>query len=156
MIDKDYKAASLKYPWHFFNLNKYLFDKFLTKKIIAKTAWIAKTAVIEGNVIIGDNVKVLEGAVVKGPSYVGPDSVIGNNSIVRDYCNLENKAVVGALCEAARVIFQPDVHVHSGYYGDSIFATGCRSGAGRLQPMCGLTGGRSRSKQKKKARVSRK
>ncbi len=151
MIDKDYKAASLKYPWHFFNLNKYLFDKFLTKKNIAKTAQIAKTAVIEGNVIIGNNVKVFEGAVVKGPSYIGPDSVIGNNSIVRDYCNLENKAVVGALCETARVIFQPDVHVHSGYYGDSIFATGCRSGAGTITANVRLDRGEIKVKTKKES-----
>jgi hypothetical protein len=33
---------------------------------------------------------------------------------------LEEGAVVGAFCEVARSIFQSDVHVHSGYFGDSI------------------------------------
>jgi bifunctional UDP-N-acetylglucosamine pyrophosphorylase/glucosamine-1-phosphate N-acetyltransferase len=131
-LDEEYKSASLKYPWHFFNVNKYLFDKLLTKQSIDKSARIARNATIEGNVAIGKNARILEGAVVKGPCYIGPDSVIGNNSIVRDYCNLEKKAVVGALCEAARVIFQPDVHVHSGYFGDSIFSSGCRAGAGTI------------------------
>lgn len=132
MINEDYKAASLKYPWHFFNLNKYLLDKYLTKKNIAKNAKVAKNAVIDGNVVICDNARILEGAVIKGPCYIGPGSVVGNNSIVRDYCNLENNAVIGALCETSRTIFQPDVHVHSGYFGDSIFASGCRVGAGTV------------------------
>ena len=115
-----------------FKAQKYLFDKFLTKKTIAKSAWVAKNAMIEGNVFIGENVKIYEGAVIKGPCYIGDNSIVGNNSIVRDYCDLENGAMVGALCEAGRVIFQPDVHVHSGYFGDSILDRGVRVGAGAI------------------------
>jgi len=130
ILDKDYSSVSLKYPWHLFDASKYLLNRFLTKKIIAKSAQIAKNAVIEGNVVIGENCKIYEGAVVKGPCYIGDNSIVGNNSIVRDYCNLENGAMVGALCEVGRTIFQPDVHVHSGYFGDSILASGVRAGAG--------------------------
>ncbi|MFA5742733.1 MAG: sugar phosphate nucleotidyltransferase [Candidatus Paceibacterota bacterium] len=132
VLDKDYKGISLKYPWHLFGVQKYIFDKFLIKQTIAKSARIAKSAIIIGNVYIGDNVEIHEGAVIKGPCYVGDNSVIGNNSIVRDHCDLEKGAIIGALCEAARVIFQPDVHVHSGYFGDSIIDSGCRVGAGTV------------------------
>lgn len=126
------KSVSAKYPWQLFKTQKYLFDKFLTQQKIAKSARIAKGAVIEGNVVIGENVKIYEGAVVKGPCYIGDNSVIGNNSVVRDYCDLEEGAVVGAFCEVARTIFQPDVHVHSGYFGDSIFDRGVRIGASAI------------------------
>jgi bifunctional UDP-N-acetylglucosamine pyrophosphorylase/glucosamine-1-phosphate N-acetyltransferase len=132
ILDSDYQSVSLKYPWHLFDAQKYLFDKYLAKKQIAKSARIAKNAVIEGNVHIGENCKIYEGAVIKGPCYIGDNSVIGNNSVVRDYCDLEAGAMVGALCEAARTIFQPDVHIHSGYIGDSILDRGVRVGAGAI------------------------
>ncbi|MFA5746984.1 MAG: sugar phosphate nucleotidyltransferase [Candidatus Paceibacterota bacterium] len=131
VLDKDYKGISLKYPWHLFGVQKYIFGKFLTKQSIASSSRIAKSAVVSGDVHIGANVQIHEGAVIKGPCYIGDDSVIGNNSIVRD-CDLENGAVVGALCETARTIFQPGVHVHSGYFGDSILDSGCRIGAGTV------------------------
>lgn len=132
VLDKDYKGASLKYPWHLFKIQKYLFDKFLVKNEISKSAQIAENATIAGNVVIGENVKIFEGAVIKGPCYIGDNSVIGNNSIVREYCDLENGALVGALCEVARSIFLPDVHVHSGHFGDSVLASGVRVGAGAI------------------------
>jgi len=132
LLEKDYQGVSLKYPWHLFGAQKYIFDKFLTQQKIAKSAQIAKNATIAGNVIIGENVKIYEGAAIKGPCYIGDNSVIGNNSVARDYCDLENGAMVGAFCEAARCIFQPDVHIHSGYFGDSIFDRGVRMGAGAI------------------------
>lgn len=132
MLDENYTGISLKYSWHLFGVQKYLFDKFLTKQKIANSAKIAKNAIIEGNVVIGENVKIYEGAVIKGPCYIGDNAVIGNNSVVRDYCDLEDGAIVGAFCEAARCIFQPDVHVHSGYFGDSILDRGARVGAGAI------------------------
>ncbi len=132
ILDNRYDGISLKYPWQLFDAQKYLFNKFLTKKTVAKSAWVAKNAIIEGNVYIGENCKIYEGAVIKGPCYIGDDSIVGNNSIVRDYCDLENGAVVGALCEVSRTIFQPDVHIHSGYFGDSILDRGVRVGAGAI------------------------
>lgn len=126
------KSVSIKYPWHLLAARNYLFNQFLNKAAIAKSARIAKNAVIEGNVFIGENVTIYEGAIIKGPCYIGDNCVIGNNSIVRDYCNLEKGVMVGALCEIARTIFQPNVHIHSGYFGDSIFDFGCRVGAGTV------------------------
>jgi len=132
ILDNDYKVISLKYPWHLFKVQKYIFNNLLTKKQISGSAQIAKSAAIEGNVVVGENVKIFEGAVVKGPCYLGDNTVIGNNSIVRDCCDLEEGALVGALCEVTRTVFQPNVHVHSGFIGDSILAGGVRVGAGAI------------------------
>jgi len=107
--------SSLKYPWHLFSITKYLFDKKLGKKVH-----------------LGKNVKIFEGAIIKGPCYVGDNSIIGNNALVRDYTNLEEGVMVGAQAEVARCILQKDVHVHSGYFGDSIFGENCRVGAGTV------------------------
>lgn len=132
ILKKDEKdTPSLKYPWHLFAMEKYLFDRFL-KTNIAKTARIAESAIIEGKVFIGENVKVFENAVIKGPCYIGDNCVIGNNSIVREYADLEEETLIGANAEITRTIFQPGVHTHSGYVGDSILAQDCRLAAGTI------------------------
>lgn len=110
------ETPALKYPWHLFSVVKYLFDKNLGKN----------------EVRLGKNVKIFEGAIVKGPCYIGDDCLIGNNAVVRDYTDLEEGAMVGALAEVARSVFQKDAHVHSGYFGDSIFDENCRVGAGTV------------------------
>ena len=125
------EALPLKYPWHLFDIGKYLFDKFLEKKI-DKNFKRKKNVVIEGKVFIGKNVQALENSVIKGPCYIGPNSVIGNNALVRGYSNVEDSCVIGANAEITRCIFQRDIHVHSGFFGDSIFDTGCRVGAGTV------------------------
>jgi len=131
MVTTEMEVPSLKYPWNLFGTNKLLMDKFLRTEI-KESAKIAKNVVIEGNVYIGENVKIFENAVIKGPCYIGDNCVIGNNALIREYSNLENNCLVGAFSEVTRSIFQEDVHVHSGYFGDSIFGKGCRIGAGTV------------------------
>jgi len=109
------ELSSLKYPWHLFEVTRFLMDKYLGNKTH-----------------IGKNVKIYEGAVIKGPCYIGDNCVIGNNSLIREYTNLENNVLIGAFAEVTRSIFQEDIHTHSGYYGDSIFGKGCRLGAGNI------------------------
>lgn len=121
----------LKYPWQLFGVAKNLMSKHL-KPEIDKTARISKNTIIKGNVRIGKNTKIFEGAVIKGPCYIGENCVVGNNSLVREYTNLENNVLIGALAEVTRSIFQEDIHTHSGYFGDSIFGRGCRLGAGTI------------------------
>jgi len=131
-LDKEEKdIPSLKYPWHLFEVERYLFNKFLKKKI-DKTAKVSKRAIIDGKVYVGKNTKIFEGAVIKGPCYIGDNCVIGNNSLIREYTNLENNVLIGAFAEVTRSIFQEDIHTHSGYFGDSIFGKGCRLGAGTI------------------------
>lgn len=124
-------TLSLKYPWHLFAFERYLFNKSL-KSRIGKSAKIAKNVIIEGNVYVGENTKIFEGAVIKGPCYIGENCAIGNNSLIRDFADLENNVLIGAFAEAARCVFQEDVHTHAGYFGDSIFNRGCRIGAGTI------------------------
>jgi bifunctional UDP-N-acetylglucosamine pyrophosphorylase/glucosamine-1-phosphate N-acetyltransferase len=123
--------AFLKYPWHLFNLRKYLFDNFLKEKI-EKTAKISKNVVIEGKVYIGKEAEILEGAVIKGPCYIGNGCLLGNHSLVRDYTDLEENVVVGAFSEVARSIFQKGATTHSGYFGDSIIDEDTKIGAGTI------------------------
>ena len=110
------ETPSLKYPWHLFSTVKYLFDRNLEKN----------------EVRLGKNVKIFKGAVINGPCYIGDNCAVGNNAVVRDYTDLEDGAMVGALAEVARSIFQRNAHCHSGYFGDSIFGENCRAGAGTI------------------------
>ena len=116
IVKPEEETPSLKYPWHLFSMVKYLFNKNLDKK----------------EVRLGKNVKVFEGAVINGPCYIGDNCIVGNNAVVRDYTDLEEGAMVGALAEVTRSIFQKNAHVHSGYFGDSIFGENCRVGAGTV------------------------
>jgi len=125
------KTLPLKYPWHLFEVKKYLFDKFLRKKI-EKNVQIAKNVTIEGKVYIGKGTKIFEGAKIKGPCYIGENCTIGNNALIRDYSNLEDDVLVGAVAEVKNSIFQKNCHTHSGFFGDSIFGQGCRVGAGTI------------------------
>jgi UDP-N-acetylglucosamine diphosphorylase / glucose-1-phosphate thymidylyltransferase / UDP-N-acetylgalactosamine diphosphorylase / glucosamine-1-phosphate N-acetyltransferase / galactosamine-1-phosphate N-acetyltransferase len=125
------EAFSLKYPWHLFKARNYLFDRFLEKKT-SKNAWVSKKAVVEGKVYIGKRSKISAGAFIKGPCYIGDDCFVGNNSVVRDYTNMEKGSLVGALAEVTRSVFQENVHIHSGFFGDSIFDCNCRIGAGTI------------------------
>jgi len=113
MVEKE--PTSYKYPWHLFEVAKFLMDKYLGNKTH-----------------IGKNVKIYEGAIIKGPCYIGDNCLIGNNSLIREYTNLENNVSIGAFAEVTRSIFQEDIHTHSGYFGDSIFGKGCRLGAGTI------------------------
>ncbi|MFH1894426.1 MAG: sugar phosphate nucleotidyltransferase [Patescibacteria group bacterium] len=109
------ETITLKYPWHLFKVSKFLMDRYLGDKTN-----------------IGKNVKIYENATIKGSCYIGDNCVIGNNALVREYTNLENNCVVGANAEVARCVLQEDVHIHSGYFGDSIFGKKCRVGAGTI------------------------
>ncbi len=120
-----------KFDAIFQQYTKPLIDKYL-KSQIAESAKISKNVIIEGKVHIGENTKILENAVIKGPCYVGDNCIIGNNALVREYTNLEDNVMIGANAEVTRCIFQKDVHIHSGYFGDSIFGKGCRVGAGTV------------------------
>ncbi|MDI6891272.1 MAG: hypothetical protein QMC83_10125, partial [Thermodesulfovibrionales bacterium] len=138
---------SLKYPWHLFDAERYLFDRFLKRKI-EKSARIFKNVVIRGKVYIGKNAKIFEGAVIKGPCYIGDNCIIGNNSLVREYTNIEQGVLIGAFAEIARSIFQENVHCHSGYFGDSIFGKGCQIGAGTITANVRIDRGEIKSKVK--------
>jgi len=125
------EIAPLKYPWHLFLVEKYLMDKYLDSKI-SKSAKIGKNAIIKGKVYIAENVKIFENAVIKGPCYIADGCVIGNNSLIREYVNLENDVLIGANAEVKNCIFEEDIHIHSGYFGDSIFGKNCKIGAGTI------------------------
>lgn len=121
----------LKYPWHLFGIEQYLFKKHL-KEYIDETAIIPRNVIFEGSVYVGENVKIFENAVIKGPCYIGDNVIIGNNAILREYVNLEKNVLIGAAAEVTRSIFQEGSQTHSGFFGDSIFGRKSSIGAGSV------------------------
>ena len=164
MLNKSEKdTPSLKYPWHLFDIERYLMDKFLKSKIdasagsasilsksrrIEKSAKLAKNVIIKGKVHIGKNAKIFENAVINGPCYIGDNCIIGNNALLREYVNVEDDCLLGTNLEITRTILQKNVHFHSGYCGDSIFDQGCRAGADIMTSNIRLDRGEIIAKQK--------
>lgn len=148
-LKKEEESLPLKYPWHLFAICKYLFGKYLNSKI-NKTAEISSKATIKGKVFIGAHTKIFEGAAIKGPCYIGKNCIIGNNSLIREYTNLEDSVLIGAMAEVARSIFQENCHTHSGYFGDSIIGTDCKIGTGTICANVRIDRGEIKTKVKRK------
>jgi UDP-N-acetylglucosamine diphosphorylase/glucosamine-1-phosphate N-acetyltransferase len=122
--------APVKYPWHIFDVVKYVLDTSQAKA--SRSAFISAKATIEGRVIIGDRVKVLENAVIRGPAYIGAGSIIGNNVLVRDYSHIGADCVIGYGTEVKGSYIGNGCWVHSSYIGDSIIGKSCSFGAGTV------------------------
>ena len=122
--------APIKYPWHIFDVVKYLLD--ISQPIISASAAISAKATIEGKVIISDNVRVLENTVIRGPAYIGAGSIIGNNVLVRDYSHIGADCVIGYSTEVKNSYIGDGCWIHSSYVGDSIIGKGCSLGAGTV------------------------
>jgi UDP-N-acetylglucosamine diphosphorylase / glucose-1-phosphate thymidylyltransferase / UDP-N-acetylgalactosamine diphosphorylase / glucosamine-1-phosphate N-acetyltransferase / galactosamine-1-phosphate N-acetyltransferase len=122
--------APVKYPWHIFDVVKYVLDTSQPK--VSRSASISAKATIEGKVIIGDGVKVLENAVIRGPAYIGGGSIIGNNVLVRDYSHIGADCVIGHGTEVKSSYIGDGCWVHSSYIGDSIIGRSCSFGAGTV------------------------
>ncbi len=123
---------TLKFPWHLFNLNKYLMDKFVKEKQISPKAKVSPTAIIEGNVVIEDNVRVFEYAVIKGPCYICEGAIIGNHSLIRDYSYVGRNAIVGFGTEIKHSFLYNNVETHKNFVGDTIIDEGAGLGAGTI------------------------
>jgi len=122
--------APIKYPWHIFDVVKYLLD--ISQPRISASAYISEKATIEGKVFISDNVRVLENAVIRGPVYIGPGSIIGTNALVRDYSHIGADCVIGYSTEIKGSYIGDGCWMHSSYIGDSIIGKGCSFGAGTV------------------------
>jgi UDP-N-acetylglucosamine diphosphorylase/glucosamine-1-phosphate N-acetyltransferase len=122
--------APVKYPWHIFDVVKYVLDTSRPKA--SRSASISAKATIEGKVIIGDGVRVLENAVIRGPAYIGAGSIIGNNVLVRDYSHIGAECVIGYGTEVKGSYISDGCWVHSSYIGDSIIGKSCSFGAGTV------------------------
>jgi UDP-N-acetylglucosamine diphosphorylase/glucosamine-1-phosphate N-acetyltransferase len=122
--------APIKYPWHIFDVVKYVLD--ISRPKASRSASISAKATIEGKVIIGDGVRVLENAVIRGPAYIGAGSIIGNNVLVRDYSHIGADCVIGYGTEVKGSYIGDGCWVHSSYIGDSIIGKSCSFGAGTV------------------------
>lgn len=131
LVITEKSTTSLKYPWHLLDFAKKLMEYVIKNQKISENAKISEKAEVQGNVIIEEGVKIFENAVIKGPCYIGKNTIIGNNTLLRESCITDN-CTIGANAEVARSVFLDDVHVHSGYFGDSVLAEHVRVGAGTV------------------------
>jgi len=122
--------APIKYPWHVFEVIRYLLDN--SKSRISRSASISSRATIEGKVVICDGVRVLENAVIRGPVYIGNGTLIGNNALVRDYSHIGADCVIGFGTEVKNSYIGDGCWAHSSYIGDSIVGKDCSFGAGTV------------------------
>ena len=122
--------APIKYPWHIFDVVKYMLD--VSRTDISPSASISSKATIEGKVVIGEGVRVLENAVIRGPAFIGDGSLIGNNVLVRDYSHIGADCVIGYGTEVKSSYIGDRCWVHSSYIGDSIIGKNCSLGAGTV------------------------
>lgn len=130
LITINEETPTLKYTWHLLDTAEKIMNNFCTRSI-SKSAQIDETAKIIGNVTIEDNVHILENAVIKGPSYIGKNTIIGNNVLIRESV-IGDDVLIGANSEVARSIFFDGVHIHSGFFGDTILCENVRVGAGTI------------------------
>ncbi len=132
LILTDKRTTSLKYPWHLFDFVRHVLDLWFEKSCIGENVEISEKAVLEGKVIVEDGAKIMENAVVKGPVYIGRNALIGTGALVREYTTIESRAMVGANAEITRSVFLEGVHVHSGFFGDTILGENTKVGAGTI------------------------
>jgi bifunctional UDP-N-acetylglucosamine pyrophosphorylase / glucosamine-1-phosphate N-acetyltransferase len=122
--------APIKYPWHIFDVVKYMLEA--SQPNISPSCSISAKVTIEGKVVIGEGVRVLENAVIRGPAFIGNGSLIGNNVLVRDYSHIGADCVVGYGTEVKSSYIGDGCWVHSSYIGDSIIGKNCSFGAGTV------------------------
>lgn len=123
---------SLKYPWHLFEHQEYLFSQL--ESHIPQSAHIADTAIIDetfGPVYLGENVSIGHAAKIVGPCYIGDNVLIGDFSFVRK-SSIEAFATVGANTEVVRSIILSQSTLHFGYLADSIVGRDVKIGAGLI------------------------
>lgn len=129
---KHQREFSLKYPWHLFDIEKYLFGQIQSST--HSTAQVAPTAIIDdthGPVIIAEGAKINHAAKVVGPVYIGKNVLIGDFSFVRGGC-IEEGVTIGSYTEVVRSIIMANSEIHYGYLADSIIGRNVKIGGGLL------------------------
>ncbi len=122
------EPPTLKYAWHLLKCKEYLWSKLAY--VIDPTAIIAPTAIIRGEVTIGAGAIIGDYAIVEGPAYIGARAVVGQHCVMRKGSVLEAGAQIQRHTDLANSILMTEVHVHSGFIGDSIIGERTTIGAG--------------------------
>ena len=121
---------SLKYPWQALEAMRLKLKSERFENYIDSTAVIGKNVVFDGKVYIGKKTVIGSNTIISGPCFIGNNCRIGASNVLRDHVNLEEGVVTGAFTELKNSLLQKGTHLHSGYFGDSIFGENCRVGAG--------------------------
>lgn len=124
------KGLTLKYPWDVFGILDFLFTGDYFAPHIASTASLARNVMLKGPIYVGENTEIAEGTIIEGPVYIGNNCKIGYHNVIRGPVNIEDTFESRSFAEIKGSVVQDDVHMASGFLGDSIAASGCRFGAG--------------------------
>ena len=108
----------------------FLFASAYFQPHIASSAQIASNVVMKGSVYIGENTIIKEGTILEGPVYIGDNCKIGYHNVFRGPVNVEEGLATTSFTEIKNSIMQQDVHMASGFFGNSIAGQSCRFGAG--------------------------
>lgn len=124
--------ASLKYPWHLFDMQGELFEHLYSHR--DETARISATAILDetdGPIWVGAGAVIRDFAKICGPAYIGTHSLVGDYAFIRQ-SSLESHSQVGAKAEVVRSIILSHSSLHFGYLADSIVGNHVQIGAGIL------------------------
>ena len=124
------KGSTLKYPWDLFGIMDFLFASGYFQPRVASSAQVASNVVMKGPVRIGENTVVQDGTIIQGPVYIGDNCQIGYNNVFRGPVSVEDELHTTSFAEIKNSIMQRDVHMASGFFGNSIAGQSCRFGAG--------------------------
>jgi mannose-1-phosphate guanylyltransferase/phosphomannomutase len=85
---------------------------------------------IQGPVIVGNNTMISEGAKIKGPTMIGGSCEIHENSLVDQYCVLENNVTVEAGSQIVRsIIYENSRFGNNTRLLDCVIGENCRFGS---------------------------
>lgn len=132
VLQLEESLATLKYPWHLFDLMTHLFGTESSWQ--ADSAQIAPTAIIDdstGPVIIDEAAVIKDFAKISGPAYIGRGALIGEYSFVRGG-SIEAGVRIGANTEVVRSIIMDHSELHQSYLADSVLGRHVHAGAGLI------------------------
>jgi len=124
--------ASLKYPWHLFDIQKELFSQL--KSARDRGAKISPTAILDetnGPILIERGATIGDFAKIVGPAYIGEECLVGDYAFIRQ-SSLEAHSIVGAKTEVVRSLIMSHSSLHFGYLADSIIGNHVKIGAGLI------------------------
>jgi bifunctional UDP-N-acetylglucosamine pyrophosphorylase/glucosamine-1-phosphate N-acetyltransferase len=122
--------ASLKYPWHLFDLQTELFE--LQTSYLHPTAQISSTAILDeskGSIVIEANAQIGDFVKIVGPVFIGENCRVGDYSFIRQ-TSLEADSTIGANSEVVRSVIFSRSSLHYSYVADSIIGNHVKIGAG--------------------------
>lgn len=123
--DKELFARYEKEPW--------VLVSNLEDELTAIIKNIGEGYTVKEGVAIHESAKIDPSSIIKSPAIIGPDCFIGPNSLLRSGVFLEEKVIIGPMCEVKCVyVCRNSAIAHFNYVGDSVIGSGVDLEAGAM------------------------